>query len=165
MARRAPKTTYLSGLDKVMKNLNNEISKIENRSLKGMIRSTIIIRRSMEDTTPTIPVDQGNLRASWFTVSSKGETAQGSTAAFKGEDAGKMSAQHSSTISSAKAALATERRPVVMMGFSANYAGWVHEMIGVNWKRPGSGAKFFQAAIRRNFRPVLRAIANDAKIK
>ena len=62
----------LKGLERVIKNLNAEIARIEGATLAGLIRAQIEIRRSMEYEPPLIPVDMGNLRASYFTVTSKG---------------------------------------------------------------------------------------------
>jgi len=67
-------------------------------------------------------------------------------------------------------ALKTLRLIGLIMGFSANYAIFVHEMVDksnkkINWSRPGSGAKFFQSAISRNKDEILKIIAKNAQIK
>lgn len=59
----------------------------------------------------------------------------------------------------------------VIMGFSANYAVYVHEAVeatfGVagggrmNWNRPGSGPKFLESAIKRNTHEIFRIIAEE----
>ncbi|MCK5019475.1 MAG: hypothetical protein KAS32_20620 [Candidatus Peribacteraceae bacterium] len=47
----------------------------------------------------------------------------------------------------------------VFFGFSANYAIYVHEnLTAINWKRPGSGPKFLEAAIKRNTFKILLII-------
>ena len=127
--------TGLKGMDVVMANLNREILKIEGRSMKGLIEASIIIRRDMEKTPPLIPVDTGNLRASWFTSSIK-----------------------------------VAGMPALLIGFNANYAIFVHEMVDdsgrkINWNRPGSGAKFFEAALSRNAKLILQTIQKNAYIK
>ncbi len=58
----------------------------------------------------------------------------------------------------------------ILMGFSANYAVFVHEMVDqsgrkINWSRPGSGPKFFEKAIKRNKDKILQIIGNNARIK
>jgi len=54
---------------------------------------------------------------------------------------------------------------VIIFGYSANYALYVHEMIGpINWSRPNSGAKWFQYAINRNVSRILYFIQINAKI-
>lgn len=55
----------------------------------------------------------------------------------------------------------------VLMGFTANYSVFVHEEMepeNRNWKRPGSGPKFFEASIKRNGKKVLLAIQRNAFI-
>jgi len=50
----------------------------------------------------------------------------------------------------------------LLIGFSANYAVFVHEMRddgkSINWSRPGSGPKFFEAALNRNHQQILTII-------
>lgn len=118
------------GVDKVLRNLNREIKQIEGRTMKGLLRAAILVRRDMDRTEPLIPIDTGNLRASWFTDPQY----------MKG-------------------------RPVVRLGFSANYAWYVHEMVGANFQRPGAGAKFFEAALKRNQGKMLDVIRQEASIK
>jgi hypothetical protein len=58
---------------------------------------------------------------------------------------------------------------IVMMGYSANYAVHVHEgprgNLGANFKRPGAGVKWFEAAFNRNAKKILRVIAANARVK
>ena len=56
-------------------------------------------------------------------------------------------------------------KSVITFGFTANYALYVHEMVGssgdgsdINWSRPGSGPHFFSAALGRNYRKMLYLI-------
>lgn len=118
----------LKGVDEVIRNLNKQLLKKKAMSLKGMILAAAFIRKDMEKTPPLIPVDTGNLRASWFTT--------------PGYIAG---------------------RPIVKMGFTANYALLVHEAVGKNikWGRPGSGPKFFESSLKRNKATILRIIATE----
>jgi hypothetical protein len=121
----------LKGLEAVIANLNKEIKAIEGRSLAGMIRAAVVVRRSTEETPPLTPVDLGNLRASWFT----------------------------------HPGYAPGGNPFLTMGYSANYAVYVHEMVGAKFQRPGAGAKWFQAAFRRNKDRILEVIREEAQIK
>lgn len=57
-----------------------------------------------------------------------------------------------------------KNKPILFLGFSAEYAVFVHEMIGANFKRPGAGAKFFEASIKRNKPKILQAIREKARI-
>ena len=128
--------TGLKGLDNVLNNLNKEIQGIKDRSMQGLINAAILIRRDMDETPPMIPVDTGNLRASWIP----------GTPIYEKDKFG------------------------IIIGFSAAYAVFVHEMVdksnkSINWNRPGSGAKFFESALKRNEKEIVRIIAENAKIK
>jgi len=156
----------LQGLGNVMANLNKEIQAIENRSMKGLILCAALVRSDMEKTPPTIPVDLGNLRSSWFVVTAKSRLQTRNTASFKGKDAGKFAKDHTSGMAEAQSMMAGVTVPVLIMGFTANYAMWVHEMLGnVSWNRPGSGAKYFEYAIKRNTPKMLKIIKDNAQIK
>lgn len=54
---------------------------------------------------------------------------------------------------------------VVRMGFAAYYAWYVHEMVGANFKRPGAGAKFFEAALKRNYHKILKMVHKEARVR
>lgn len=58
-----------------------------------------------------------------------------------------------------------DRKYGLRMGFSANYALWVHEMYGaVNWTEPGSGPGFFIKSLNRNHDTILQIIAAETII-
>lgn len=120
----------LQGLENVVRNLNREIKAIEGRSMAGLIRAAILVRRDMDETPPLIPVDKGFLRGSWFT--NPGQSSKG---------------------------------PFVTCGFGISYAVYVHEMLNAHFQRPGAGAKFFQASLRRNTDRIIAVIKEDAQIK
>lgn len=164
----------LKGLGKVLANLNKEVKKIEGRSLKGLIRGGILIRRDMEETAPIIPVDLGNLRASWFVVTSTGGVPTGRGREFKGEKASELISGHSKAISENKSLAKQSGMPGIVMGFSANYATAVHENVGANFRQPtkgkrakagGAGPKFLEASLKRNTKKVLQVIGEEARIK
>ncbi len=57
------------------------------------------------------------------------------------------------------------KQSVIIFGYSANYALYVHEMIGpINWSRPNSGSKWLQYAIQRNVDRIFYIIAGNTKI-
>ena len=149
----------LSGIDKVMGNLNKELEKLKKRSMPGMIKAAIHIRRSMEDTPPLIPVDLGNLRASWFTVTGTGQDV-GGTPQFIGE------ADHEADHAAAKNMVQAKviGKPMVGMGFSAVYASAVHENTTAKRQRPGSGGKFFESALKRDHATILKIVSEDMKL-
>ena len=159
----------IKGMDVVLANLNKEIMKIEARSGVGLIESAILIRQDMDKISPKIPVDFGNLRASWFTVTSHGFGAgsQGGTGMpFSGPKAGELASERAQAVSEGRGIAKTVTKGLaVLMGFSANYALFVHENMGANFKRPGSGAKFFEVTLKRNKEKILQIIGNNARIK
>ncbi len=172
--------TGIKGMDVVMANLNREIMKIKIGSYAGMLEAAILIRRDMEKTSPLIPIDTGNLRASWFTVAglSFGTGSRGGTTSpkFKGDDAGELAMDHTKAVAEYKAqatALTNKGLLTVFMGFSANYAVFVHEMVDAQFSgrggkkpgRPGSGAKFLEASLNRNAPAILKLIQKNAYIK
>lgn len=155
----------LTGLDTVLKNLNKEIAGIRNRSLKGLIRAQIVVRRDMDKTPPKIPVDTGNLRSSYFTVTSKGTTEAGDSPKFSGEEVSKLQAGHAAVMNEQQGSIVGKLDPTLIMGFTAYYAMYVHEMVEAeHFTRSGSGAKFMEAALKRNKDKILEIIAKEAKI-
>jgi len=118
----------VTGLDKILRNLNSEIKNIEGVSLRGLILAAAFIRRDMDQTSPLIPIDTGNLRSSWMVAVIPGRIA-------------------------------------IQLGFTADYAWYVHEMVGANFQRPGAGAKFFEAALKRNTDQIVSIIAREAGLK
>lgn len=132
-----PTNTRIKGFNEVMRNLNTEIRKIEGRTMQGLIGGAAYIRADMDHTQPLIPIKTNTLRSSWFVTPYKG----------------------------------AKKTIGLIMGFSANYAVYVHEMMesslgnAINWSRPGSGPKFFEAAIKRNVNVILGIIKATAQIK
>lgn len=164
----------IKGLEQVMRNLNTRINSIPDRTLKGIIRGVAQIRRDMDKTAPLIPVDKGNLRASFFVVTSQGAVPQGASPRFKqtgkkttltASEMAKLQSVHANTISEmmSRAKALSSKGPFVVFGFGAYYALYVHEMVGVNWTRPGSGPKFLENAVDRNTAYVLYTVAKEAQ--
>lgn len=142
------KAISIQGFDEFIKDFNEMCLHVTNGSREGLLKAAMIVRRKMDEESPKIPVDLGNLRGSWqvhqLTLGKKGQ---------EGYETG------------------------IMMGFSANYALWVHEMVGANFSSPkkrskpgggirwttpreGAGAKFFETALRRNRDLILQEIAS-----
>lgn len=162
-----PSATFkLKGVDKFMRNLNREIRGLRLRTLDGLIAAVIELQREAE---PGTPVDTGNLRASWFTVSVQGEEeTQIALAEFKGSDAGSMRDNHSKVKSRALSAvksLSNPFRPVVLFGYTANYAVFVHENIDAKFKRPGARARWLYIALQNSREKMLAKIAEHARFK
>jgi len=158
-------TVKLDGIDDVMKTLQKEVTNIGLVTGKGLIRAVIIVRRDMDKTSPKIPVDLGNLRASFFTTSLKNGIADLMPVSFKGDNANKLGQTHAQVKARAQSVANQQGQPTVIFGFSANYAAYVHEMVGASFSRPDSGAKFLEAALKRNKDAMIKVIAEEAKLK
>lgn len=154
----------LTGISAVTANMNKEVAKLRLRSVQGLILSSIIIRRSMAKSPPLVPVDVRNLEASWFTVTAM-QTPAGKSTKFKGDDAGVLSAGHMSAKSKAKGMAKSEPKPLLVMGFSAYYAPYVHENMEAKFQRPGAGPKFLEAALKNNKDIILKTIKESARIR
>lgn len=125
----------IRGFDQVMKNLNVEILAITNNSRKGLIKVAKHLRREMEDP-------------------SKGKVTPKDVPNL-------INTWETFPIYDGPIG---DRKYGLRMGYSANYALWVHEMYGaVNWTREGSGAGWFKDAIDRNHDEILQTIADNVK--
>ncbi len=127
----------IEGIEEVLFNLNAELQKLKIRGHAGLLTAANYVLTDADiGRPPLVPHLTGNLRSSRF--------AQPFTDA-KGD-------------------------PFVIFGYRANYAAAVHEMMQapsgkpINWSRPGSGPKFFEASIKRNSLRVLYIIADYARI-
>jgi len=117
----------LIGTEKVLKNLNREIGKVEGDVLAGVITAALFIRGRSQVKTPVV---EGNLRNSAYVVSSSGSTNAGSSPKFTGRDSGNMATQHVGEMTKqrniAKRSL-KKFGPMASIGYSAVYALAVHE--------------------------------------
>lgn len=124
-------TWRLSGIDAMAKRINAELMALKTKSAAGMVVAASAILKDADETPPVTPVDLGNLRASTFVTPLKKPITQD---------------------------------PYVIFGYNSNYAAAVHEMMEspsgkpINWSRPGSGPKWFEAAIKRNAKRVIHLI-------
>ena len=153
----------------IMARLNAEIKLIKGRTVEGLMEASIHIRRETEDVSPVTPVDKGNLRQSYFAVASNGKKVNDPVGSgrFKGPDASEMKADHSALIGESKGIASASKDPLVIMGYSANYAAPVHEMVGKQFHRRDkvAGPKWFETAVYRNRDKIVRIVADNAKIK
>lgn len=144
--------TGIKGVDKVLKNLNKTNREVKKISMASLIECAIVIRRDMSKTSPKVPVDLRNLEHSWFTVTA---TAASPSPTFVDDDENLMGG-HTTVVGAAKSETRQSKTPLLIMGFSANYAAAVHEMLmsvngnPIKWNRAGSGPKFFEKALTRN---------------
>jgi hypothetical protein len=161
-------TWGLKGEEVVMTNLNKELEAIKVRSMRGLIMAATFIRNQTEHTPPLTPVDLGNLRASYFVTTAKRVQVGAGTHTFKGSNAAKMSEDHTSVLTETQGMAASQSnkdKQFLIMGYSANYGGFVHEMIGANFKRPGAGPKWLESHIKSNTSKIVQIVKENSQIK
>jgi hypothetical protein len=164
--------TKIKGFTQMVNNLNKEIIQIEGRTVRGLVLAAALVRRETERGAILTPVDYGNLRASWFIVTRKSVPQGRGTAKFRGPKATRIASDHSSSIPEfQQMAIDNKRTKMILMGYTASYATYVHEAVGKKFKqRKGklagrTGAKWFQAAIAAKKDEMLKIIAASAQIK
>lgn len=141
---------FLKGLDTVLKNLNREIKAIEGRSLKGMLLAVAEIRKDIDSVPPLVPIGPSAAQVE----------ALKKIGIYREQGTGNLRASWFAE------PLNFPIGPAVIFGHSANYAAYVHEMIGAtHWSRPNAGPKWLQSHIRRTKERTLRIIAENARIK
>lgn len=158
----AKKYTGIAGINKVSANITKQLEKIQNQSVGGLVECAILIRRDMDKTSPIVPVDTRNLQNSFFSIITNGQGAvvDNGPSVVDAE----TSSSYQKVKATASAFLAPLKAPAMVFGFSANYAVFVHEDMEATFKRPGSGPKFFELALKRNQKHMLQLIAKHAKI-
>ena len=170
------KKTHLSGLDEVLQNMNKQVEQIEGVTLKGLYRASIPIRKTAQDLCPVVT---GNLKASAYTVTSRGNVQAGKSPTFKGDNASEMSSHHSSSVDERQYAVGDDKNPTVEVGFTAVYAASVHENPNAGQTpeseaytktgkqiastKPKGQWKFLEEALKRNENDILDVIQREAK--
>jgi len=157
----------VEGLEDALRTVNAQIKLIPFRTLKGMIAAGLTIQRRAQN---LVPVDLGNLKASAFTTWAT--KASSSSPSFRqGEkgrkvDTAKLAADHASVVAQSKASLSprTFVHPQVEVGFSANYAIYVHEDMEAAHKK-GKQAKFLQEAFVQGRSDIIKAIETETIMK
>ena len=172
---------YLVGFKELMTNLNIEIGKIEGRGMKGLIQAAREIKKETLTGGKVTPKEYGNLRASWFIVTKDG-IVEGKNPTFKENPRWSttyLTINHVDVMSECQGELSgksTKSSPVLTIGYSVPYSGYIHEMIGVkNWtqegtkskyrKNRGPGDKWLQEAISNKQGTILKIIGDNVRIK
>jgi hypothetical protein len=131
--------TGIKGLDGLMRNLGKELERNKLQSLNGFVRVGILINREVMTVSPTVPLDTGNLRGSWFTEFMTDLVTRNVGMRFG---------------FSANYAFYVHER--------VEGAPWGEGVVGkVNWNEPGSGPKFLEAALKRNTDRILQIMAEE----
>lgn len=177
---------HIIEFEEVMRNLALRLERIQVRAADGLIRVAVLLRNETERVAPVTPVDLGNLRASWFAVitgrgvqpDSEGKSGKFREGTKKSPRppgfASRMASEYKQSIAEyTQEANKIKPNLTLICGYSAFYAAAVHENLGMHdpsnpyWQnrkwRPGSGAKWFQAAIQRNMAKIVGLIAGTIK--
>lgn len=109
----------ISGVDEVMKALNEAIQKIENITYRGLVLTGLEIKADSQKMTPVVT---GNLRNSAFIATFDSIMDLPS---FKGEDANSAAQNHTIKTNFYKQVAAASG--CVVIGYTASYAVFVHE--------------------------------------
>lgn len=126
----------MTGLAKVVANLNRAVQKIEGRTEEGLTTAVKMVKYKIDTEPPVVPVgDTGNLAARWR--SEIGHTSEGPFIEF-GHEVDYAAKVHE-------------------MVDTANHA--------VKWNRPGSGPKWLEIALDRNRKEILGIIAGKMRIR
>lgn len=163
----------MQGVDRWVAYLNRRIEKIEGASLQGLIKAAVLVHEETLTGEVTTPVDLGNLRHSWFVVTSKGKiqsgggkshTPEGAAPGFTGPKAAEYAGAHTAMIKEMQGkadGMSREKKGAfLIMGYSVNYAMWVHEIVERHHAKP-TGAKWFQKALFKHKGNILRIIKEN----
>jgi hypothetical protein len=145
---------HLRGIEEVTTRINEEYQKISIDGGKALILAARMVLNDADITPPLVPILTGNLRASQF-IGRRQYMAQISENSNVGASVDKTA----------------EGFIYVEFGYGANYAAAVHEMMQapsgkpINWTRPGSGPKFFEASLKRNEPKIKFILENRMKLR
>lgn len=154
------KKVKMKGLDKVLRNLNKEIGKIQKLTKRGLYESALVIKG---DSLELTPIQFGNLRNSCFIyVTDRG--ASPASARFEGDDSAIMASDHSASISEMKSVTDEPKGQYsAVVAYSAYYAFYVHEMPPTNNFNDGEN-HFLLKSIEKNRSRILKILKEEAKI-
>jgi len=177
------KKVYLEGLEKVVKEINENVGKIMGVTEEGLYKAMAHVHRKAE---PATPVRTGALISSWFVVGKTKTTGR----YFKLNIGKKLTKQqnanfkinkitegkqkrikfaHRTYVRDMKAILDKGQDMVVIGGYSVPYAGYIHEAIaGKNmakhFTRPGSHAWWLQEAFNNSRDDIMKIIRQNIKV-
>lgn len=157
----------MKGTEKVINTLNKMIDKYKDRTLKGVSRAALLIRRASLELTPE---DTGNLKESCFVVWSGGTIGAGKSPNFVTGGERKATAkevevlysEHSKALSIAQTLYESRTQILAGINYSAYYALFVHE---IKKKYKIGQWKFLETAIKQNRAEIIKIIVETVKSK
>jgi len=160
----------LKGLSVVLKNLNKAISDIEFNTKEGLTEAALVVKH---DSVKGTPIDLGNLRNSCFIMVTDSQTdnpvplfrQEKTEGGMITDDIQRLISDHERCISEARGIVAEGKNKFnAIVGYTANYALWVHEMPSHYNFNSGSN-KFLEKALLKNKNRILRILVKYAKLK
>ena len=156
--------SYMTGMAELTAAMNAEIIAMRTASLSGLVKASIFMRNVTEHVSPKTPMRLGNLVASWFVVTANA-IHKGEDAVFTGPDSAKFTGDHTAAIAEKRAeafSLSGRDRQILVMGYSASYAGFLHEALNItHFTREGSGVKWFETHFKANKDQILNIIRTN----
>ena len=161
----------LEGLSNVLRNLNAAIKQKELNLKAGLMEAALVIKA---DSVRETPIDLGNLRGSAFVIVTE-QQPDNPSPSFSGADSGDMASNHSKAMIEGQGIVKGNVHDFsAIVGYSANYAFWVHEMPmihkGVPRSKPskgnywdGGGNKFLEKSVLKNEKQVFQILEKWAK--
>ena len=136
-----------------------EMLRVEKRVLvatdNSIFKTGLLVQAEAQLKTP---VDLGNLKASAFTIGKNLQIAGGS---FTGDDAGQLASDSTDAINNQKGKVLSrelQNKKTVVVGFSANYAWWVHEIPA---RHEVGDWKFLERSMLENGGTLLSNLSSD----
>ena len=156
---------HVKGLNRVLGQMSVMISDLRFHTKQGLIRGAFLI---IAESGRINPVDLGNLRASSFVVWDTTKAQPGNFRAGEdgeGADVGQLVFDHQ-RVQQAELTktvrLSLTHDALVILGYTANYAIYVHEDPNASHEN-GQVYKFLEKAVDMNFQAILQAIETESK--
>ena len=149
----------LEGLSNVLRNLNAAIKQKELNLKAGLMEAALVIKA---DSVRETPIDLGNLRGSAFVIVTE-QQPDNTAPSFSGTDSGEMASNHSKAMIEGQGIVKGNVHDFsAIIGYTANYAFWVHEM-PANYNFNSGSNKYLEKAVLKNEKRVFDILAKWAK--
>jgi len=157
----------MKGTEKAINNLNKAIDKYKDRTLKGVSRAALLVRR---ESLALAPKDTGNLKESCFVAWTGGTVGAGKTPNFVTggrrvatmKEVDVLYEGHTKALEAVQALYENTTQILAGVNYSAYYALFVHE---IKQKHDVGQWKFLETAVKQNQANILRIIAESVKSK
>jgi hypothetical protein len=172
-----PQLDFLKDFERVMTNINAEIRHIENATADGLLEAMEHVHRKADE---IIPVRTGAMRASWFTVSNGSKQTPNTFAIKAGKNetltpssqkkVARITGDYSAAVAEAKSEVESSTGPMVIGGYAAYYASFVHEGIAgtstiQHLTRPGSQLEWLKKAFIDSTGTIMKILQRKVRVR